>query len=258
MHLIDTHAHLFAEDYQDNLEEVLQRAADAGVAAVICVGLDLPTSRQAVAIAERYPQVWAAVGVHPHDARDAPPEILKRLESLAVHHKVVAIGETGLDYYRDLSPRAVQRALFQGQLELARSLGLPVIVHNRRADDDILATINTVGYPQGVLHCFSSSPEFARQAIELGLYISFTGTVTFGKSRNAAVLEQIGLERVMVETDSPYLAPVPHRGKTNEPAFVRLVAERVAAICGLPLEEVARITTANAKRLFSRLNVSSG
>jgi len=255
MLLIDTHAHLFHEDYEGRLDEVLQRAGEAGVAAIICVGLDLPTSEASIALAEVYPNVWAAVGVHPHDAGDAPPDILQLLETMAAHDKVVAIGETGLDYVRDLSPREVQRSLFQGQLELARSLGLPAVVHNRRADGDLLAIMQAVGHTQGVLHCFSSAPDFARQALEFGFYISFTGTVTFGSNDNAAVLEAVGLERVMVETDCPYLAPVPHRGKTNEPAFVRHVAEKLAGICGTTLEEVARVTTANARRLFGMLNL---
>ncbi|MBA7662056.1 MAG: YchF/TatD family DNA exonuclease [Calditrichaeota bacterium] len=254
--LIDTHAHLFHKDYEGWLDEVLQRAEEAGVAAVICVGLDLPTSEQAIAIAETYPNIWATVGWHPHDAKDAPPDVLKRLETLAAHKKVVAIGEMGLDYVRNISPPEVQCSLFQGQLELARSLELPVVVHNRQADVDTLAIVETVGHLAGVLHCFASPPAIARLAISLGLYISFTGTVTFGKNHNEAVLRAVGLDRVMVETDSPYLAPVPHRGKTNEPAFVRHVAEKIAMICGTTLEEVARITTANARRLFDGLNGS--
>lgn len=254
MQLIDTHAHLFCDDYKGRLDEILQRAEEAGVAAVICVGLDLPTSEQAVTIAETYPGVWAAVGIHPHESQEAPPDVLQRLEELAAHDRVVAIGETGLDYVRNISPPEVQRALFQGQLELARSLELPAIVHNRQADVDTLAIVETVGHLAGVLHCFSSSPAVARIAIELGSHISFTGTVTYGKNRNEAVLKTVGLERVMVETDCPYLAPVPHRGKTNEPAFVRHVAEKIAGICGTTLEEVARITTSNARGLFGGLN----
>ncbi|UCH62696.1 MAG: TatD family hydrolase [Fidelibacterota bacterium] len=256
--LIDTHAHLFHEDYADRLDQVLQRAEETGIGAIICVGLDLPTSEQAVTIAETYPKVWAAVGIHPHDAEDAPPEALHNLESLATHNKVVAIGETGLDYVRNQSPPEVQRALFQGQLELARSLDLPVVVHNRRADDDLLATMQAAGHAKGVLHCFSSTPEFARIAIDFGFHISFTGTVTYGKNRNESVLKAVGLERVMVETDCPYLAPVPHRGKANEPAFVRHVAEKIAGICGTTLEEVTRTTTANAQELFRLPNGSSG
>lgn len=256
MQLIDTHAHLFGDEYKGCLDEVLQRAGEAGVGAVICVGLDLPTSEQAVTIAETYSNVWAAVGIHPHDTGEAPADALKRLEELAAHEKVVAVGETGLDYVRDISPPEMQRALFQGQLELARSLDLPAIVHNRRADGDLLAIIQAVGHAKGVLHCFSSTPDIAGQALDFGFHLSFTGTVTYGKNRNEAVLKAVGLECVMVETDCPYLAPVPHRGKTNEPAFVRHVAEKIAMICGTTLEEVARITTANARQLFDGLNGS--
>ncbi|MFC1543148.1 TatD family hydrolase [Candidatus Neomarinimicrobiota bacterium] len=258
MQLIDTHAHLFAEEYQDKLDKVLQRAGEAGVAAVICVGLDLSTSEQSIALAEAYTNVWAAVGVHPHDAIDAPGNVMQELETLAAHEKVVAIGETGLDYYRDLSPRGVQQKLFREHLELARALELPAIVHNRRADRDLMTAMQAVGYQQGVLHCYSSTPDFARQALDFGFHISFTGTVTYGKNLNEEVLQAVGLDRVMVETDCPYLAPVPHRGKTNEPAFVRHVAEKIAGICGTTLEETARITTASARRLFSKLNGSSG
>ncbi|UCH09539.1 MAG: TatD family hydrolase [Fidelibacterota bacterium] len=253
-HLIDTHAHLFYKDYQDKLNEVLQRAENAGVEAIICVGLDLATSEASIALAEQYPNIWATVGVHPHDVKDAPADVLQQLENLAGHAKVVAIGETGLDYYRNLSPPEDQRRLCRAQLELARSLGLPAVVHNRNADEDLFTILEDVGHTKGVLHCFSSTLEFARQALGFGFHISFTGTVTFAKSGNAAVLEAVGLERVMVETDSPYLAPVPYRGKTNEPAYVRHVAEKVAETCGVSLGEVAAVTTANARQLFARMD----
>jgi TatD DNase family protein len=253
MPLIDTHAHLFYKDFKDQLDDILQRAEAAGVESIICVGLDLPTSEQAIILAEKYPQLWATVGVHPHDAVDAPADAMEQLEALASHEKVVAIGETGLDYYRDLSPRRVQQQLFRQHLELARSLDLPVIVHNRRADDDIWNLIQSAEHRKGVLHCYSSGPELARQVIQFGFHISFTGTVTFGKNRNTEVLQAVGLDRVMVETDCPYLAPVPYRGKTNEPAYARLVAEKIAEIQDTTLEEVAKITTANARALFTKM-----
>lgn len=251
--LIDTHAHLFYKDYHDQLDEVLGRAAEAGVGQIICVGLDLATSGQAIALAEAHPNLWATVGIHPHDVKDTPVDYLDRLKALAAHDKVVALGEMGLDDYRNLSPPDVQREVFRGQLELAQSLDLPAVVHNRDADEDLMAIMQAVGHTKGVVHCFSSTPDFARQVIDIGFHISFTGTVTFGKNHNAEVLQAVGLERVMVETDCPYLTPVPHRGKTNEPAFVRHTAERIAGICGLTLEEVAEITTANAEQLFPKL-----
>jgi len=252
--LIDTHAHLFYQDYQDRLDEVLNRAAEAGVGAIICVGLDVPTSEQAIALAETYPAIWATVGVHPHEAENAPADHLKRLEALASHEKVVAIGELGLDYCRNISPPDAQRGVFQGQLELARSLDLPAVVHNREADDDLIAILRKVDHRNGVVHCFSSSPAFARLVIDFGFHISFTGTVTYGKNDNAAVLREVGLDRVMVETDCPYLAPAPQRGKTNEPAFVRHTAAKIAEICGLTLDQVAAQTTATARRLFAGMN----
>ncbi len=247
---IDTHAHLFYKDYQDQLDEVLQRAADAGVKTIICVGLDLDTSQVAIELAERYPNLWATVGVHPHDAQAAPADVLERLRALAAHDKVVAIGETGLDYYRNLSPPEVQRELFRAQVALAGDLDLPVVVHNRAADGDLLAELRAAGHSRGVVHCFSSTPAFAREVLDLGFHISFTGTVTFGKNHNEAVLKSVGLERVMVESDCPYLAPVPHRGKTNEPAWVRHTAEKIAEVAGSTAEKVADITTANAEKLF--------
>lgn len=259
--LIDTHAHIFYKDYHDQLDAVLERAAQAGVDTIICVGLDVPTSEQAITLAETYPNpavgginVWATVGVHPHEAENAPADHLKRLEELASHEKVVAIGEMGLDYFRNISPPDVQQGVFQGQLELARSLELPAVVHNREADDDLMAILRKVGHGNGVVHCFSSPPAFAGQVIDFGFHISFTGTVTYPKSNNAAVLREVGLERVMVETDCPYLAPAPQRGKTNEPAFVRHTAAKIAEICGLTLDQVAAQTTANARRLFTRMH----
>jgi TatD DNase family protein len=255
MHLIDTHAHLFYKDYRDHLDDVLQRAEEVGVESIICVGLDLPTSEQAIALAEKYPQLWATVGVHPHDAIDVPADAMEQLEALTAHEKVVAIGETGLDYFRDLSPRGVQQQLFRQHLELAKSLDLPIIVHNRRADQDTWDLIQAANHRRGVLHCYSSGPELARKAIEFGFHISFTGTVTFGKNRNTEVLQAVGLDRVMVETDCPYLAPVPHRGKTNEPAYVRLVAEQIAEIQDTTLEEAAKLTTANARALFTKMKI---
>ncbi len=254
--LIDTHAHLFYKDYDGRLDDLFKRAADVGVGAVIVPGLDLATSQQAVALAEQYPQVWAAVGVHPHDVEMAPANIFTELEALATHAKVVAIGETGLDFYRDLSPREAQERLFRRHLELAASLDLPAIVHNRNADAALMRVLREVGHTTGVVHCFSSPPQFAREVLDFGFHISFTGTVTFPKSTNAAVLRAVGLDKVMVETDSPYLAPVPKRGRTNEPAYVRHVARRIAEVLDMTVEEVAQVTTANAVGLFPALKTT--
>ncbi|MFC1746702.1 TatD family hydrolase [Candidatus Neomarinimicrobiota bacterium] len=252
--LIDTHAHIFYKDYVGEYDLLLERAAIAGVESIICVGLDVETSMQAIALAEKYDQVWATVGVHPHDAQDAPENYITRLKEMVPHPKVVAIGEMGLDYFRNISPRDTQQRVFREQLELAAESGLPAVVHNREGDGDVYRILTEIGHTRGVLHCFSSTPDFARQLINFGLYISFTGTVTFGRNENAAVLEAVGLDRVMVETDCPYLAPVPHRGKTNEPAFVRHTADKIAEICGITLGELGGRTTTNAQNLFSRLN----
>ena len=258
MILIDTHAHLFYKDLADQLDEVLDRAQAAGVEAVICVGLDLATSRQAVALAEKYPFIWATAGVHPHDAGEAPEGYLQQLEQLASHPRVVAIGEMGLDFYRNLSPPETQRRVFREQLELAKSVDLPVVVHNREADEALYAALTVAGHRKGVVHCFSSAVPFARQILDFGLEISFTGTVTFGKNHNASVLEAVGLEHIMVETDCPYLAPVPKRGKTNEPSYLRHTVAAIADICSTTAEAVGEITTANARRLFGLHGSDSG
>ena len=248
--MIDTHAHLFYSDFQGQLESVIQRAWDAGLSDLICVGLNLATSEQAVKIAEQYDHVWATVGVHPHDAGEAPGDFLDHLERMASHEKVVAIGEMGLDFFRNLTPPERQLEVFKEQLALAKSLDMPAIIHSRQADDAIYETVAEVGHFSAVVHCFSSDAAFARKMVDMGLYISFTGTVTFGKNHNAGALQEVGVETGMVETDCPYLTPVPHRGKTNEPGFVRHTAEKIAGICGLTLEEVAETTTANAARIF--------
>lgn len=252
--IIDTHAHLFYPDYADNLDATLARANEVGVTKFICVGLDLETSEQAIRLAEAYPNIWATVGVHPHDAAKAPEGYLDRLEQLAGHARVIAIGEMGLDFYRDHSPRDVQEKVFSEQLALARSLNMPAIIHNRQADEAIFETVSGIGYFNAVVHCFSSDAAFARKMVDMGLYISFTGTVTFGKNHNAAALQEVGLERVMVETDCPYLAPVPVRGKTNEPSYLTHTVAKMAEICHVTAAEVAGITTANARAFFRLQN----
>ena len=256
--MIDTHAHLFYKDFAGQLDEVLDRARAAGVEAIICVGLDLASSETAIALAEKYPFIWATAGVHPHDAGEAPDGYLLQLEQLASHPRVVAIGEMGLDFYRNHSPAETQQRVFREQLELAKSLDLPVVVHNREADEALYAALTSARHSRGVVHCFSSAVPFARQILDFGLEISFTGTVTFGKNHNAAVLEAVGLGHVMVETDCPYLAPTPKRGKTNEPSYLRHTVAAIAEICGTTAEAVGEITTANARRLFGLPDSASG
>ena len=252
--MIDTHAHLFYRDFEGQLESIIQRAWDAGLSHLICVGLNLATSEQAINIAEKHDHVWATVGVHPHDAGAAPGDYLDHLERMASHEKVVAIGEMGLDFFRNLTPPERQIDVFREQLALARTLNLPAIIHSRQADDAIFETVSGVGHYNAVVHCFSSDAAFARKMVDMGLHISFTGTVTFGKNHNAAALQEAGLEKVMVETDCPYLAPVPVRGKTNEPSYLPHTVSKIAEICSLPVQEVVDITSRNARAFFGLQN----
>jgi TatD DNase family protein len=256
MFLTDTHTHLDFPQFNDDRERVIERASTADVKAIINVGADLASSRAAVALAEAYSQVYAAVGVHPHDAKTLTKEVLEELRALASHTKVVAIGEIGLDFYRDLSPRDKQRQAFQQQLALAREVGKPVIIHDREAHEAVMAILRhwVEGSHEsvGVLHCFSGDLAMAQEAIELGFYISIASPVTFKNARRLRELvRQLPLEKLLIETDCPYLAPHPHRGKRNEPAYVRLVAEEVARVKMTSLEEVASITTFNALNLFA-------
>ena len=256
MTFVDTHAHLDLEVYDADRTEVLQRAAEAGVSWLVDVGADLASSRKAVALSEREPAVYAAVGVHPHDAPTLTVGVLAELRSLAAGERVVAIGEIGLDYYRNLAPCDEQRRAFEAQLDLALELQLPVIVHSREARGDTLAVLRAAarrqgGTLRGVMHCFSGNLEYAREAVELGLYVGIDGPVTYPRATTLAeVVRQVPLERLLLETDSPYLTPQPRRGQRNEPAFVRFVAERVAELRGLAVAEVGDVTSANACALF--------
>ncbi|MDN5344109.1 MAG: TatD DNase family protein [Clostridia bacterium] len=253
MILIDSHTHLNDPDLAGDLPAVLARLQEAGVTAVINVGYDVPSSRRAVEQAHAWPFIYAAVAVHPHDAVTFDDEAGATIRGLAGDGRVVAIGETGLDYYRNLSPRQRQEEVFRWHLDLARTLRLPVIIHDRDAHGDTLRILKKAGpLPAGgVLHCFSGSWEMARQCLDLGFYISFAGPVTF---KNASKLREIAvrvpLERLLIETDCPYLTPEPHRGRRNEPAYVGLVAAAIAAARGLAPEDIAAATAANARRLF--------
>jgi len=250
MRLIDSHAHLNFPQFDADREAVIARARKAGLVAILNVGTDLASSRAAVKLAEKYDFLYAAVGVHPHDARTLTPTVLDELRRLARHPKVVAIGEIGLDYYRDLSPRPMQQWAFADQLALAAELGLPVVVHSREAHDDVLATLQ--GWDGvGVLHSYSAGPERLEEVLELGFYIGISGPVTFPKAnRLRAVAAAVPLERLLVETDCPYLTPVPHRGRRNEPAYVQYVVEAVARARETSPKAVARATADNARRLF--------
>ncbi len=267
MNLIDTHAHLDFGKFDSDRPAVIERAKAAGVVAILNAGTGVDTSRRAVELAAQNQMVYAAVGMHPHDAKKLDGAALAELRDLASKPGVVAVGEIGLDFYRDLSPRDVQRRAFQAQLAWAAKLGKPVIIHDRDAHDEIMAILSDWakglrdsplagnGDPSaarlGVLHTFSGDLGMAQQAIALGFYISISGPVTYQKaSQLHAIVRALPLDRLLVETDCPFLTPHPYRGKRNEPAYVRLVAERIAEIKGIPFDEVAQATTANAQRLF--------
>lgn len=261
-HFVDTHVHLDDPDFDADRAEVIARALSAGVIAIVSVGAGLESSRAAVSLAEKHPALYAAVGVHPHEARTLNPEGRAELRALARHPQVVAIGETGLDYYRNLSPQKIQRQVFETHLTLADEWGKPVIVHDREAHDEVMTILRRwaggrTGGKAGVLHCFSGDLDMAQEAIELGFYISIAGPVTFLNARRLAEkVRRLPLERLLIETDGPYLAPHPYRGKRNEPAHVRLVAEAIARLKDISLQEVAAITTDNARALFG-LNLRS-
>ena len=256
--LIDSHAHLDAKAFESDRRQVIERAWDAGLGAVITVGVGeaLSELEEVVALTDEYDRVFSTVGVHPHDAQRIEPEWYGRIERLARHPKVVGIGETGLDYHYMHSPKEVQRDAFERFLKMGREAGLPVVIHTREADEDTISVLREAreagGAPlSGVVHCFSGDYPLARQVLDLGLHISFTGVITFPKAEPLReVLKKIPLDKVLLETDCPYLSPVPFRGKRNEPARVVHVAETVAEVLGRPLDEVARITTGNVVRLF--------
>jgi TatD DNase family protein len=250
--LIDSHAHIYYRDYAADFEEMLQRAGDAGLGAMLVVGTDPESSRESVELAEKYPQLYAAVGIHPHDAgrvTDACYDIIRELALSST--KVVAIGEIGLDFYRDRSPRSDQERVFRTFLRMAAELDKPVIIHDRDAHQQVLDCLREEGSHKGVLHCFSGDAAMAAEALALGFYISIPGTITYPANEALRdVVRAVSIDRMLVETDCPYLSPVPHRGKRNEPSYLRLTAERLAQVKGLSVEDVARITTKNVRDLF--------
>ncbi|BAE51251.1 TatD family hydrolase [Paramagnetospirillum magneticum] len=255
--LVDSHCHLDFPDFADDLDGVVGRAGAAGVGVLLTIGTHVTRYDQVVKVAERFDNVWATVGIHPHEAGVEPYADLDTLLRLAEHPKVVAFGETGLDYYYDKSPREQQRHSFRIHIEAARRTGLPVIVHTRDADDDtaaILAEEMGKGAFTGLIHCFSSRPDFAEKAVKLGLFISASGIMTF---KTADILRDtlagVPLDRLLVETDAPYLAPIPFRGKRNEPAYVAHTAARLAEVKGVTMAEMETATTDNFHRLFKKV-----
>lgn len=251
--LVDTHCHLDMAAYQPDLEEVVHSASRHGIKRLISIGIDLPSSKAAVALTDRFPNVYATVGFHPHDAQRATPEALKMLADLATHRSVVGYGEIGLDYVKNYAPHDVQRKVFSQQLHLAKELELPVVIHDREAHDDILRLIRLAGpFPRGgVMHCFSGDRQLAERMLDLGFSISIPGVVTFANATTLhEVVRAVDLRHLLLETDGPYLTPVPFRGKRNESKLMLYTAQKVAELKQLTIEEVARQTTANAVRLF--------
>ena len=249
--LFDTHAHLNDPAFDNDREEVLLSLHDAGVGGVLNVGCCLDSSRDCVAMAEKYPFVYASVGSHPDSAAEVNDEVLEAYRILARHPKVKAIGEIGLDYYYEDPAREIQQRAFRMQMALAKELDMPVIIHERDAHDDGMRIVKEFKGVTGVFHCYSGSAEMARQLVNMGWYIGFTGVLTFKNARKAVeTAQQIPLERIVLETDCPFMAPEPFRGKRNDPRYLYRMAERLAELRGLTVEEVRAITTENAKRLY--------
>lgn len=259
-HFIDTHAHLDYPHLAEQIDDVLARAEAADIKTIITIGVKLSTADKPKALAEAYDNVWCSVGIHPHEAENEPLACdINAIRDAADHPKVVAIGEAGLDYFYDNAPRQRQADSLRAQITVARELDVPIIIHARDADDDMAAILEDEyqkGAYRGVLHCFSSGADLARRALAIGFYISFSGIVTFkSASEIQEVAKSVPLDRILVETDAPFLAPVPMRGKKNEPAFARHTAEFLAELRGVSVETLAEQTTDNALRLFSKLSL---
>ena len=248
--LIDTHCHLYYDEIKKDIANVLNRAEKLGVNRFICVGTNMEDSLQCLELAEKYENIFASAGIHPHDSENAPPDYLDQIKKFMKSSEMVAIGEMGLDYYRNISHPDIQRSVFREQMQLAQELKKPVIFHNRDADLDVIKVLSDFPDVIGVAHCFSSTISTAKTLLDMGYYISFSGNLTFKNSNLPEVAKYLPLDGILVETDSPYLSPVPYRGKRNEPGRTRYVAEKLAEIHQVPLELVARKTTENANRLF--------
>ncbi|UCD72354.1 MAG: TatD family hydrolase [Syntrophobacterales bacterium] len=251
--LVDSHAHLGMPQFNRDRYEVIRRAIDAGVELIFTVGTDMRGCRKAIEIARGNEQVFAIIGIHPHNAKDANEATFSDLRALSKYVKVKAIGEIGLDFFRNISPKEIQIARFRQQIHLARELGLPIVVHARDAQKEALTILREEGAQEtgGVFHCFSGGYDMAKDCMDLDFFISIPGTITFNNSSELReVIKKIPLDRILLETDCPFLTPMPFRGKRNEPAYVRITALKLAEVRGLRFDEVARITSKNVKRVF--------
>lgn len=251
--LFDTHVHLNARQYTEDREEVIQRAFDNGVSHMVVVGFDRETIPLALEIAEKHESIYAAIGWHPVDAIDCTDDDLTWIENLTSHPKVVALGEMGLDYHWDKSPKEIQKEVFRKQIQLAKKVNLPIVIHNREATEDIIQILQEENAKEvgGIMHCYNDSVEYVQTCLDMNFYISLGGPVTF---KNAPlpkeVAKEVPIERLLIETDAPFLAPHPYRGKRNEPAYVKLVAEKIAELREISLAELGKRTTENAFNLF--------
>lgn len=251
--LFETHTHLNAKEFDEDREEVIARARENGVSTIVNIGFNAETIPTCIELAEKYDFIYAVVGWHPQDAKDMTDEHLAWIEELTRHPKVVGLGEMGLDYYWDTSPKDVQADVFRKQIRLARKVGMPIIIHNRDAHQDVISILKEEKAAEvgGIMHCFSGSWETAKLALDMNFYISFGGPLTFKNAKQPKeVAAKVPLDRLLIETDSPYLTPHPFRGKRNESGYVRYVCEEMANIRGLSYEEMAQITADNARRLF--------
>ena len=250
---IDSHAHIQLSQFNPDRDAVLKRAHEASVSHILVIGFDMETSLGAVELAEKHAHIYATVGIHPHDAKDLTPDVLEAFRELAAHPKVIALGEMGLDYYRNLSPRHLQKEAFEKQLDLAEELQMPIVIHNRDAYMDILPILEArQGKIQGVLHCFTGDVELMHRSLTIGFHIGIGGIVTYPNAKDVqAVAREVPEDRLLIETDCPWLAPQFRRGKRNEPAYVRAVAEKIAELRGTSVEVIGETTTRNFQELFA-------
>lgn len=260
MDIIDTHAHLDLPEFDQDREEVIIRAGEEGVTTIVTVGINIESCRRALQLAEDHAGIWAVVGIHPQDTRDFRREDLSKLEEMAGHPRVVAIGEVGLDYYRNYSPPETQKEILKWQLEIAKNYKLPIVIHCRQAQEDMISIMEDwcrsyalpEGNPRGILHCFSADIETAEKYMQMGFYLSLGGYIGYPSSAPLrSLIKELPFDRLVVETDCPFLPPQKYRGKRNEPAYVAMTLEVLAEIKGVTLEEAARRTTQNAMKVFN-------
>lgn len=253
--MFDSHAHLDNIRFSEDRDEVIARARENGIVGIINAGACMQSSASSIELAEKHDFIYAAVGVHPHDAKDVKEGDYEQLAEWTKHPKVVAVGEIGLDYYYDLSPREVQQEVFIRQLDVARQTGMPIIIHDRDAHGDIMQLIKKEAKGlTGVFHCFSGSMEMMREVVALGFYVAFGGSATFkNAAKLTAIAAAVPFDRLLLETDCPYLTPQPYRGRRNEPVYVKLVAEHIAGLREIDIDEIGQATTANIKRLFTKI-----